>query len=384
MIGGKMLASGGYGCVFSPAINCDGTSLISKKYVSKVQVYNKYAKREIKIGRKIQQIRGYTNHYVPIVKHCEVKLGEIKDKDKGRCDIFEKRKSNKFTTMKMPYINGTDFIDFMIQHKDNNYIVNKIISSYNHLLTSISKLSQNNILHFDLKGTNILFDYDRKVPLLIDFGLSAIVDDDTSDEQLKEIFYVFGADYYVWPLEVHYMSFLIHEKSYASEEDLIDIMNEYVDNNKALIKNFSPDFLKKFKEKCMSQLKFYNSLQSFQEKKQYIMKHWKTIDNYSLSIMYLKFIYFININGYSENKFIIHFSELLLENIDPNPEKRNSLVNTVQKFNGFLSQDIYKGIKIFKDLKKNFIDEKKDIDKVLDIERKSGKIETLKIRKSLN
>ena len=60
------------------------------------------------------------------------------------------------------------------------------------------------------------------------------------------------------------------------------------------------------------------------------------------------------------------------------------MVNTVQKFNGFLSQDIYKGIKIFKDLKKNFIDEKKDIDKVLDIERKSGKIETLKIRKSLN
>ena len=40
-----MLASGGYGCVFSPAIDCDGTSLTSKKYVSKVQVYNKYAKR---------------------------------------------------------------------------------------------------------------------------------------------------------------------------------------------------------------------------------------------------------------------------------------------------------------------------------------------------
>ena len=47
MIGGKMLASGGYGCVFSPAIDCDGTSLESKKYVSKVQVNNKYAKRSL-------------------------------------------------------------------------------------------------------------------------------------------------------------------------------------------------------------------------------------------------------------------------------------------------------------------------------------------------
>ena len=33
---------------------------------------------------------------------------------------------------------------------------------------------------------------------------------------------------------------------------------------------------------------------------------------------------------------------------------------------------------------KNFIDEKKDIDKVLKIERKTGKIESLKIRKSLS
>ena len=46
MIGGKMLASGGYGCVFSPAIDCDGTMLESKKYVSKLQVYNKFSQIE--------------------------------------------------------------------------------------------------------------------------------------------------------------------------------------------------------------------------------------------------------------------------------------------------------------------------------------------------
>tara|TARA_Y100000591_G_scaffold331543_2_gene365793 strand:+ start:2709 stop:3863 length:1155 start_codon:yes stop_codon:yes gene_type:complete len=383
MIGGKMLASGGYGCVFSPAIDCDGSSLTSTKYVSKIQVYNKYAKREIKIGRKIQNIRGFENHFVPIVKHCKVNLGDIKDNETSKCDIFKKRESKKFTTMKMPFINGTDFIDFMIKNKDNDYIVNKIIFSYNHLLTSISQLIQNNILHFDLKGTNILFDYDSKLPLLIDFGLSAIINDEISDQQLKEIFYVFGADYYVWPLEVHYMAYLINENMNPSNNDLINIVDEYVDNNKGLIKNFSLKFLKQFKEKCLDQLKFYNSMESFKEKKNYIMSYWTTIDNYSLSIMYLKFIYFINVNGYKKNKFIEHFTELLLENIDPDIEKRNSIVDTIQKFNGFLTGDITSGIKIFKQFKKNFIDEKKDIDKVLDIERKTNKLETLKIRKSL-
>ena len=30
--GGKLLAEGGFGCVFSPGINCDGTSMQNKKY----------------------------------------------------------------------------------------------------------------------------------------------------------------------------------------------------------------------------------------------------------------------------------------------------------------------------------------------------------------
>ena len=150
----------------------------------------------------------------------------------------------------MPFINGTDFIDFMIKHKDNDYIVNKLISSYNHLLSSINKLIQNNILHFDLKGTNILFDYDSKLPLIIDFGLSSVIDlDNISDDQMKEIFYVFGPDYYIWPLEVHYMAYLINENSNPTDDDLIDIVKEFVDNNKGLIQNFSPMFIKKYKEK---------------------------------------------------------------------------------------------------------------------------------------
>ena len=48
---------------------------------------------------------------------------------------------------------------------------------------------------------------------MIDFGLSAIIKDEISDEQMKEIFYVFGADYYVWPLEVHYMAYIINENN---------------------------------------------------------------------------------------------------------------------------------------------------------------------------
>ena len=45
MKGGKLLAEGGYGCVFLPGINCDGTNMTSKKYVSKIQKNDKSAKK---------------------------------------------------------------------------------------------------------------------------------------------------------------------------------------------------------------------------------------------------------------------------------------------------------------------------------------------------
>ena len=384
MIGGKMLASGGYGCVFTPAIDCDGSSLESKKYVSKIQVYNKYAKREIKIGKKISSIVGYLNHFVPIVKHCEVKLGSIEDKEKDRCDIFKKKSSKKFTTMKMPFINGTDFIDFMISHKDSKYIINNLINSYNHILISLTKLVQNDILHYDLKGTNILFDEDSKLPLIIDFGLSNFIDlNKLSNDKMQEIFYVYGPDYYVWSLEIHYLSFLINESKEPTEDDLVDLVNTLVDSNKGLIRNFSPTFLKNYKKKCFKQLVYYERFKTFEEKKNHIMGFWKTFDNYSLSIMYLKFLSYIYDGNYEENRFVVYFTKLLLKNIDPNPENRLSITKTIQEFNGFLQSDIVEGVKVFKNFQKKFIDEKSVIDKNLSKAKSVENHETIAIRESL-
>ena len=48
MDGGGFLTQGGYGCVFLPGIDCDGSSLTSKKYVSKIQAFNKSAKNDCK------------------------------------------------------------------------------------------------------------------------------------------------------------------------------------------------------------------------------------------------------------------------------------------------------------------------------------------------
>ena len=63
MIGGKLLSEGGFGCIFHPGINCNGSIMESKKYVSKIQRYNKNAENEIKIGKALQEVRGFENHF---------------------------------------------------------------------------------------------------------------------------------------------------------------------------------------------------------------------------------------------------------------------------------------------------------------------------------
>ena len=88
----------------------------------------------------------------------------------------------------------------------------------------------------------------------------------------------------------------------------------------------------------MVQLQKYNALKTFQDKKIY-NELLKSIDNYSLSIMYLKFINLINLDGYTHNNFISKFTEILLKNIDPNPELRLSVYDTMQKFNNILNKE---------------------------------------------
>ena len=119
---------------------------------------------------------------------------------------------------------------------------------------------------------------------------------------------------------------------------------------------------------------------SFEERVTKILSYWKTFDNYSLSIMYLKFLHYININGFIDNGFIIFFSKLLLRNIDPNPDNRLNLVETLHTFNTFLYQKNINNIKTFEQLTDSFIENKIEIDKEVTIDKKKGLYQTKSMR----
>ena len=109
-IGGKLISEGAYGCIFHP-------SLFKKskhKYVSKIQKDNFSGRNEIKIGEKIKEHPYYLNHLVPVVNSTPINVSSIKDEDNNNCTILKKYKDSKFLNMKIFYINGQNFLDFII------------------------------------------------------------------------------------------------------------------------------------------------------------------------------------------------------------------------------------------------------------------------------
>ena len=59
MIGGALIAEGGYGCIYYPSLNESGEEEKNNCFVSKIQVINDAALNEIHVGTIIKNINGY-------------------------------------------------------------------------------------------------------------------------------------------------------------------------------------------------------------------------------------------------------------------------------------------------------------------------------------
>jgi len=362
MIGGKLLSEGGFGCVFNPSMNCNG-SIDDATFVSKIQRKDNSARNEIEIGKILSNISEYKNHFAPVISHCNIGIGQIKDKDKEKCMLFKKKKTSKYLMMKLDYVEGMEFLQYMVKNANSVQIINNIINSFNNLLRSISLLVNRKIIHYDLKGSNILYSTKKKIPIIIDFGLSINMNNIDSID-LKQVFYTYAPQYYVWPLEVHYLGLLLNVNKEPTSEELKDLAKNYVINNKGINKNFSPTFLKSYEKACLDQLKIYNQMR-FNERVKYLMNFWDTWDNYALSIIYLRFLKYLALEGFYENSFIKFMGKLLLQNIHPNPNKRLSLIDTTHTFNGFLYKEQINVESTFEELTDEFIKNKENINKNL-------------------
>jgi len=183
--GGKVIASGGFGCVFKPALSCkNGTPKVNgvSKLMSLKHAENEYNEINL-IKHKLNMIPNYKNYFLidEIDKLCVP--DELSDADKGnftdKCTALQKDgftaqnindSLNKLRVLSMPN-GGITVKDYIYKDKSLNQIqqLNKKLIEL--LKNGIVPMNETGIYHGDIKDTNILVDTTVQ-PRLIDWGLT--------------------------------------------------------------------------------------------------------------------------------------------------------------------------------------------------------------------
>lgn len=321
-----MLGSGSYGCVYRPGLGCDGKVFRKKNlrenYVTKLQVNNSSAQNEYRIAEKIREIPNYDLYFVPAESMCSVKIKKNAPYLK-QCSAINKKQNvdNDYVLLKMLYKNGeriTTYFANKITSKREK--VSMLLDAYLMLLYSIELLVTHELIHFDLHSSNVHYHIDTGTPLIIDFGLSLSVKDMT-DYDLK----LFGPSAEWWCLDIDMIAL------WSRRSSLYDFTDEYMKGFEFLDALLTVDEMDALKVRCAAQIN-RNKDMTKEDSMKMLWSYWHTWDNFSISVLMLKLIIEMFHEKGRENQLIELFIQLLLDNIDPNPEKRHSIDDTRKKF----------------------------------------------------
>jgi serine/threonine protein kinase len=183
--GGNVLASGGFGCVFSPALRCKGEKIRAKNKISKLMT-EKHAISEydeiISINGLLKDIPRYHDYFLIYdATICKPSSLSVKDLENytSKCRALPKDKItkkninenlDKLMTLNIPN-GGLPVDDYLYE----NGSIAKMYKVHSNLLILLKKgiiqMNQRDIYHCDIKDSNILVDKNEKTRL-IDWGLA--------------------------------------------------------------------------------------------------------------------------------------------------------------------------------------------------------------------
>jgi len=186
--GGKVIASGGFGCVFSPALKCKGAKIRRgknriSKLLTKKHALDEYNEIQI-IKKKLDKIQNYENYFLlddfDICKPAKLNKSDLNN-FKSKCTALPKDKITQkninesldmVLSLNMPN-GGLPIDDFLLKNNSYKNVINLNNNLINLLNNGIIPMNQNNIYHCDIKDSNILVDNSSGFKTrLIDWGLS--------------------------------------------------------------------------------------------------------------------------------------------------------------------------------------------------------------------
>lgn len=307
------LGQGSYGCVYKKKLRCTKdnkkTKHTNNTHLSKIYMNEKYATREIEIGKCITKIPNYEHYFSPVLENCNASLAQISDEDIDKCNLPLINQQTYFTTT-TKYIKGQTLNVYLKEYKKaqahaqaqastNHTLDNKIFYIYTCLTKSIELLNKHKITHFDLSERNIIMDTTDR-PIIIDYGMSIKTDTIKTEEQFKDEFGYYEINnsnnnlelYEPWCIEIILLVHLNQMQINTSlNKDHIKRLKSLSDTYINLLKmeslHFTQDEIAKYKESKHDLCEKFEGITTYEASKE-LMKtsaHW---DQYALAIICLK------------------------------------------------------------------------------------------------
>jgi hypothetical protein len=308
--------------------------LIETNYRTKIVNYSPFSVNEARICHKIKKIPYYSNFFSILEDYEAVNISQLND------DIIEKLKNNvesQYFLFKYNDRNAVDFIDFLYNFTTVKKIILDNINAFQHLLCGLSVLNDTNVCFFDISPKNIIFlDSYREKPVLSNFKFSL---------NLNKLDYTYISnilnkleDFTYQPLENHILYYFTkHKMTTISYTFIEEFCEEFVDNLN-ILRLFSENYGKKYKEQCIETMRKYINRPT-KEIIDDILERNDKWDVYGISMLFLHIFGCISRVFSLKGTFISKITIELTRNIHPDSDKRMSLEETLDVFNKYLNEE---------------------------------------------
>ena len=320
----KLLSRGTFGCIFKPALTCTG-GIDNEHFITKVQKQTTLSYRELMISEKIKKIKDYNQYFAPILKTCTVSVANISGDEIKKCDFMTNNK--QIVSNKLRYVGKNTLEEYVIQllrTKPALYI-ETVYDSFFYLLNSIRVLFTNNIVHFDMKENNIMYDERENKPIIIDFGIS--FDTKMVQNKLDEVFYTEGFDYPPWCFEIALCSYIVNSNKKMEEKIDIEKMKEkvlfFIKSN-SIFGLFTENETTEYIAKLNLYIENHGKL-TYTVFIRELCKSMDSWDIYALAVTYTKILYIT----YTQD-FMGRFNQLLKDIILSAPSERSKLCKKIE------------------------------------------------------
>jgi hypothetical protein len=197
-------------CTFYPGFKCprDKETIQTNEFSSRIKIKSVLNKKEIEIGKKIQEDPAFRYYFAPIIDECEVDLATIDKSKIEKCSTFKQSKKISTFVSQKSYItkdniNFSKYLNDKLFEQDSENYIEALFDTHIYLLEGLKKLNELGIIHFGLSTIKIIYDNGIKIPIITDFS-QAFFNDDSN----KETFSILYEDYPAWPIEVILLSYI--------------------------------------------------------------------------------------------------------------------------------------------------------------------------------